>query len=499
MTGGACTAEVVAAVRPWLADALAHGDPSTWPGFTTVKHSTVRTTLRGALHDPAGHPLAVHVKLYRAVRLSDRARDALGGARAAREFANLRAARARGLPAVRPLAHGVARGSFGSRSFLVTATVPESLPLARGPLRQAQAACAGSLLRTLHDAGLHAGDLHPGNLLATPEGELLLVDLTSARFAQPLDLAQRAHALAFFCLDLDGNVRDPAAAPLVAAYRASPALLARALALGRRLRRRAMLAFGRRAGRTCAHTALEHERGGVTWAWHRPAQDAHAEARAFLAALPPPLRQGRRGAVHLHEHLVAKEREAAKARALFTAHYLLEFCGVPAPQPVCVRTAGGRGVAVARRVAGEDLAARLAANTLPAGCFPRLAADLGRSLGRMHAHGLRHRDLKFENLVPDAAGQRLWIVDLEGVRPRLPLDPRGEAADLGRVLAAWRAAGGPGGRRVLAAFERAYRLALRCLNHPVPHRRHLRRSTEARARAWASAHRAPHAAAGGAG
>ena len=37
--------------------------------------------------------------------------------------------------------------------------------------------------------------------------ELVLLDLTSAALANPLELDERARALAFFCLDLDGNVQ----------------------------------------------------------------------------------------------------------------------------------------------------------------------------------------------------------------------------------------------------------------------------------------------------
>src|SRR5690606_27616333 len=136
-------------------------EPLAWPGLAVVKESTVRSVLSGTVGG-----VAVHLKLYRAVRLSDRARDALSGARGVQEFEALREARRRGLPCVEPLAAGRWTGTFGARSFLVTRTVPGAEPLARGPLDVDTAARAGRLLRRTHDAGLQALDLHPANIVA---------------------------------------------------------------------------------------------------------------------------------------------------------------------------------------------------------------------------------------------------------------------------------------------------------------------------------------------
>ena len=147
-------------------------DPVQWPGWTKLKETTVRSIFQGVVDDPKGGRIDLHLKLFRAVNLSDHARDAVGGARSRKEFNNLREAQRRGLPCIRPVAAGAFRGSFGSRSFLLTLT-EAGQAVARGPLPASVAAAAGKLLRHAHDRGLHARDLHSGNLLQRPDGSLL--------------------------------------------------------------------------------------------------------------------------------------------------------------------------------------------------------------------------------------------------------------------------------------------------------------------------------------
>lgn len=484
---GAVTCVASAADAPWVEDAVRAAPPAAWPDFDTVKTSTVRSVRSGVLHGANGD-LPVHLKLFRPARLADRARDALRGARALREFHNLREAAARGLPCVTPVAAGVHAADDGSRSFLLTRTEP-GVALRRGPLPGDVARRAGELLRAAHDAGLHAGDLHPGNLLQRPDGSLLLLDLTSAAFAQPLDDEARARALAFFCLDLDGSVLDPAARPLVEAYGTSDYLQRRAAQHGRRLRGRALIAFGRRATRACHHTTVAQQGRGRLYL-HRPAAALHAAALAVLEQPPAPVKSGRRGSVHLGDGVVLKERTAAAARRLFRAAYLLQFAGVPCPRPVALRLLRDRGAVVFERLPGLDLRHEIDSGALGATELRRCARSLGNSLGRLHAHGLRNRDLKFDNLVRDAATGTVAIVDLDGVRRKDACDRRRRCADLGRLLAAFHAAGAPDRLAVLASFRRGYNRATQCLLDNKL-RRHHRRPIEARASAWASAHSRP--------
>jgi tRNA A-37 threonylcarbamoyl transferase component Bud32 len=451
------------------------------PGFTTIKSSTVRAVLRGVLQP--GH-LAVHVKAFWPSHLGDRARDWLRGARAGREFERLRAVAALRLPCVRPLAAVTVRGSGGACSLLVTATAPgDSLP--RGPLPPAVAGAAGRLLRALHDAGVRLDDLHPGNLIADA-GELRLVDLTSARLGDPLRPAERAHGLAVFCQDLDGGVLDPAAKPLLLAYGAADEVVETGFRLGLRLRARALAAFGRRAFRACRHTAVARQ-GGALWYWHRPAAELHRQATALVERIGglPATKQGRRGGVWLHGDLALKLRTAAAARRLFRAAYWLGFARVPAAQPVALRLAGGRGQAIFTRLPWPTLAAELQTG-LPLPELRAAARQLGVAVGRLHAHGLRNRDLKLDNLIRDPASGFVHAVDLDGVRRASTTDTRGRAQDLGRLLRAFRDAGSPGGGAVLRSFARGYTLSLRCLRR-AGIKKHLWRRTAESACARASA------------
>lgn len=477
-----CTGRVVDSLHDALGELLRQGDPTTWPGFTTVKSSLVRTILSGTIA-----ATRVHVKSFRAVRLSDRARDAVLGSRGEREFANLVAAAERGIPVVTALAAGKVRGSFGARSFLVTAT-SEGSSLPRGPLPEDVATRVGAFLRAAHDRGLRARDLHPGNLLHRADGAIVLLDLTSAALGSPLEADERAHALAFFCQDLDGGVAHPAAAPLLAAYGLGEQDRQRARLHGRHLRRAGLLSFGKRALRACRHTEIV--RGKVREYRHLPARELVPAAHELLARLATvePMRQGRRGGVWLDDDLVVKQRSRAAARRLFVASYLLHFAGVPTAVPVLLRLEPERGLVVTQRIRRPSLAIEVTQGTVD---LEAAATSLGTGFGRLHAHGIRNRDGKLENFVRDPGSGDIAVVDLDGIQVRGSNDTRGQAADLGRLLAAFRAAATPlpasATLRILALFRRSYTAARQCLScsKPSPHLWNL---AARRADAWRTAH-----------
>ncbi len=481
------TCQIDASCAEWLEPLLVQrfaGDSSAFEDFEEVKHSRVRTVSRGVLGD-----IEVHLKLYRAVRLSDKARDALSGSRGVREFARLREARGRGLPAVRPLAAGRFAGSAGNQSFLVTESV-DARPMARTEFDPSAAETAGRLLREAHDHGLHAPDLHPENLLlATDHTSAWLCDLTNAVLANPLEFEQRARALGFFCLELDGLVRDPSAAPLLSAYGASVELVEEAHRSAKRLRNRGLSAFGRRATRACRHTEVRTVDSSppAEWFLHRPSERHHDAALAWIesAGSSEPVKSGRRGAVWVTDEFVVKERDAAAAKQLFRASYWLDYAGARTPRPIALRLSHGRGHVFVTRIHGPTLAEAFASMTPT----DRLAAadDLGRSLGRLHALGLRNRDLKFENLILDPATRAIYLVDLDGVRRRKPLEFRGQGRDLGRLLAAYRSATKDDvDVKLMRRFYRSYHSSWKCLGlNPNPR---LRKHSEERANEWARAH-----------
>jgi tRNA A-37 threonylcarbamoyl transferase component Bud32 len=490
-----------AAAAPAIAAALREllgVDVRSWVdhGFAIVKERTVRLVLRGAI---AGVP--VHAKVFRPDRFADRARDLLRGDRARREHDHLVRAHGLGLPTVIPLAHGLVRDGEALRSFVLTRTV-DGAPFDVGTAIAEQLASAGRLLRTVHDRGLAPQDLHAGNLLVARDGSLHLVDLTSVRHGGDPGQRERARALAFFCHEVDGGAVDPRMRPLLTAYLAAgpalPATFAVELAAAtRRWRAGALPAFGRRAERDCRHTATtRRRRAEPRWFWHLlgpGADDAMRAACTTFATSPPAAdKEGRRGAVWLRPEFVGKQRDAAAARRLWRASYWLQFARVPTPQPIAMRLHGGRGLVFVQHLAAPNLASELAAGSVPPATFVGIARRLGDAVGRLHAHGLGNRDLKFENLVRDPRDGAIAMVDLDGVRRRPTLDTRGRGADLGRLQAAFVAAGTPGGATVRTAFLRAYLRAHRHLLTTTPIRRVLRAATQ-RAGEWAEAHRAVRA------
>lgn len=463
-------------------------DQWTEHGLVRVKQRTVRSVFRGELDG-----ICVHVKVFRADTFADRVRDLVRRDRGAAEAMNLRQVRERNLPAVEPLAHGFVREGERLRSFVVTRTIdgdPFSWHVA-GATRRA----VGTLMRRLHEAGVRPGDLHPGNVLVDRHGVPWLLDLTSVRHGGDPNLDARASDLAFFCQALDGGALDPEARDLLAGYLDGaplpPTLRDELVLATRRWRAGALPAFGRRATRACRHTEVgARRRGQPQWHWHLPEDGAATReaCEAFAASPPPPDKTGRRGAVWLRPEFVMKEREAAKARQLWRASYWLLFAGVAAAAPVALRLHRGRGLVFTRRLPAPSLAAELATGALPDAALPVIARDLGTQVGRLHAHGLGNRDLKFDNLVRDPRSGAVCMVDLDGVRRRAAGDSRGRGADLGRLLAAFRGAGEPGGAATVRAFLRGWLRAQRRLRMAPPVRRLLRRA-ELRAGEWASAHR----------
>lgn len=476
-----------------VADALANllqQDVATWTqrGFEQVKLRTVRRVLRGRLGDEQ-----VFVKVFRADTIAARTRAALRVGKGEREARHLQAAAELGLPAVEPLAFGHALDDGERCSFLVTRAVAGRA--FSFPAPAADAAAAGALLRRVHDLGVMPGDLHPGNLLVAERGDgVWLCDPSSLRRVGEPSLRRRAHGLAFFCNGLDGGPLDPAARPLLRAYRDAGAPLPDALLVelagrARQLRATALRSFGRRALRACRDTEAEpRRRGHARWFWHLHGDTGsrREQCRAFDPEHATPRRSGRRGAVFVTDTLVVKQRDAGKARRLWTACYLLTYAGVPIAPPVALRLHLGSGLVFHRRLPHDDLRTELAAGTLDAATVAALARRLGRAVGRLHGHGLRNRDLKFENLVRTPDGE-LAMVDLDGVTLGSADDTRGCGRDLGRLLAAFRVAGTPGGDDSVRRFVRGYVRARRRLLQSPPIARILRRAEE-RAGEWRSAH-----------
>ncbi|MEN8162264.1 MAG: lipopolysaccharide kinase InaA family protein, partial [Myxococcota bacterium] len=190
---------LAAALEPIL-EVLARGERP--PGAVPIKRSRAREVFR--LELATGE--SVYGKRDRIER------DGFAGLRwrrppARREYANLKAVREAGFPAVEPLALAECQGPRGRELWLFTRALDGAHPLGRR-LREGgtgiaaeRLAEAAALARRLHEAGFWHRDLHPGNLLVRDDG-LHLVDLQKLR-APPFPLPLRLRAR-----DLVGLVGD---------------------------------------------------------------------------------------------------------------------------------------------------------------------------------------------------------------------------------------------------------------------------------------------------
>ena len=474
-----------------LQELLQH-DVADWTkfGFEEIKLRTVRRVFRGQL---ASTP--VHIKVFRADTIAAKAKKAMRTAKGEREVMHLTMAQKAGLPCVEPLAYGIAVDSSELNSFIVTRSVTGSDFAFPAPPKVA--AAAGSLMRQAHDAGFEPLDLHQGNLLITDAGDPILCDLTSLRHAGELSARKRAAGLAFFCNPIDAGPLDAVARDFLRGYKASgrpmtatfDAELARAT---RQLRAKSLKSFGRRSMRSCKHTDAESRRRATPWFfWHlndeTEDKSLRKACRDFHGEEHKARRSGRRGAVWLTESMAVKDRDAGKARKLWLASYWLLFAKVPIATPVALCLLGSRGKVFTQRFRNEDLQTELKAGKVSDDSIARCATALGMSIGRLHGHGLRNRDLKFDNLVRDPETDSIAIVDLDGIRQHAAEETRGCGRDLGRLLAAFLHADSPGGEQTLRRFVRAYVRTRRRMLQAPPMKRILKRA-ESRAKEWAVRH-----------
>lgn len=187
--------------------------PDGWDAFGAGE--VVNRTPRGLVRRfcwPAGDGGLFYIKLYTLGRLWKRLRSIFRRDPARREFDNLAWLRARGFPAVEPVAWGCRRTARVVRScFVVTRGEPAAETLEDlAPVsadRRRWIVPLARLVRGLHDAGFYAHDLHFRNVLVKPEGAgLVLLDLPNGRLI-PSAGARRERAVVY---DLATLERDAA-------------------------------------------------------------------------------------------------------------------------------------------------------------------------------------------------------------------------------------------------------------------------------------------------
>nr|WP_246325269.1 lipopolysaccharide kinase InaA family protein [Dissulfurirhabdus thermomarina] len=149
-----------------------------------------------------------------------------------------------------------------------------------------------------------------------------------------------------------------------------------------------------------------------------------------------------------------------RAGRSWRAGAVLEAAGVPVPRRVFLARVGPRTRVLAlERLAG----ARPLVDLVRAGAAgPGLFHRVGEAVGRMHAAGVIHGDLKWVNVLAVPGGEesapgRVWLLDLDAARrPRLRRGLfRGAVRDVARFLRAAAEAGASGTET--AAFSEGYR------------------------------------------
>jgi len=364
---------------------------------------------------------------------------------AANEAENALALRARGIAVVEPLA--VARLRDG-RQLVVLREEEGAISLhhlvlggaCRGRARHELAKKVGELFAVLHNAGVRNRDPHAGNVLVRPDGSVLFADAAGLEPGDYLTPDERARALATFALFFatHGNAVDRLL--FWGAYgRAADSTPEELEDLRRRVLERIPAAF-RRLVRT---RARRRQRTG------RPVEAGSFQGRAFAEIEPALLEEAARFAAHREEGpRVLKKSPTAWTFTVgedFVAKVYLPkkatrplrdlICGTRAERALIAEEAlfhrGFRCAAVVavlrdRDVPGRSLLVmRREKEALPleeavATLSPRQAREaafrLGRTLRRMHDRGLRHRDLKRDNLLVAPGAEDFVFLDLDGIR-----------------------------------------------------------------------------------
>ena len=220
--------------------------------------------------------------------------------------------------------------------------------------------------------------------------------------------------------------------------------------------------------------AQRSQAGKVNWRVH-PKAGEYPELKSILESPEQGIVSRQRGLFGsksdfvYHQRLVVKRYNVrkpsdalldlirpSKATFAFRKARLLEDIGIPVAAAIAAGDAPRRSLVqhcylIIERVPG----AQTYRTFFEAGGDPAHARTLGTLIGRVHGNGLRHRDLRYENLLEDDQG-KTWFIDMEGIRVQLLPRPNRVLRDLRalyRNFARFQAKPTPG---VLATFWRHY-------------------------------------------
>jgi len=370
--------------------------------------------------------------------------------------------RRRGVPIVEPLACArlrdgrqvlVLREEAGARS-LKDLVLEGSV---RGRARHALAQAVGDLFARMQNAGIRHRDPHAGNVLVRPDGTVLLGDAWDLRPGDYLTAGQRADGLATFGLFFLTHASTVDILLFWGAYGRAACLPPDDLEdLRQRVLDRIPDAFRRLAGtrlrkvRRLGQPVVVGGFGGLLTGDIAPALLEEVVRRATrLEDGPDVIKRSptawtfRAGDDYVAKVFLPKKAtrplrdffRGTRAERALEAAQALAHRGLETPEVVAVlkeREGGSRSILVMRRVTDARPLDEALADKAP-GEARRLAAGVGRRLRRMHDWGLRHRDLKKDNVLVDEHGE-LRLLDLDGVRQtKGPLDWHRRARDLANL------------------------------------------------------------------
>ena len=289
-------------------------------------------------------------------------------------------------------------------------------------------------VEALHQRGVLQRDLHPGNILASPDcSELRLVDLHGIEIKPLLTDEEKAVNIAYLRIFL------PLPVSADVAKRSG------------QLRKKVFEKRSRRALKENRDFARKTF-GGLDWQVRLPllnpaGRGILAAPDEFLANRAEILKRGRSSTVGKADDLVLKRFNLRKALSLFKdlfrrsraarafrKAYHLELAGIPTARAVAFTE---------RRACGFLLRSYLLMEEIPGATELRkwrgekssAVSSAENLIAKMHAAGFTHRDLKETNLVFDSSG-KLFLIDLEGLEFVGEVSTQRASADLARFARA---------------------------------------------------------------